>query len=135
MAYELLKGESPIHLCRHDVESLFYIILLICARHTFGYVQNKGEKEKKWQVVTLLAERPYQEWFGERNYKTLGNRKAGFFSDYQPIELSTSFEDFGPWLRALQLQLGQGFLSKASHKYQQLYQQASGGALRTHPIR
>lgn len=34
MAHELLIGTSDVHLYRHDLESLFYIMLLMSARHT-----------------------------------------------------------------------------------------------------
>ena len=34
MAQELLRGLSPLHLYRHDVESLFYVMLLVSARHS-----------------------------------------------------------------------------------------------------
>ena len=80
MAQELLKGTSDIHLYRHDIESLFYIMLLTCARHKFGQ-----SGKAKWSVVMRDGTLPYQDWFDERNYAKLGSLKNDFFSPVEPI--------------------------------------------------
>ena len=106
MAQELLKGTSPLHLYRHDLESLFYIMLLIAARHTIG--TPKGEKKPR--VVMRGSRRlPYQNWFAEPNYNILGSLKGTFFWDREPIELSPVFKDFLPWLVDLQNCFSAGF--------------------------
>jgi len=102
MAQELLKGSSPTHLYRHDVESLFYIVLLLGARHTFG----PGTDGK---VVMREGVPPYQKWFNGKDYETLGSIKYDFISNQQPIELSPAFEDFRPWLEGLQGYFSDGF--------------------------
>jgi len=109
MAHELLKGTSPIPLYRHDVESLFYIMLSMSARHTIG----TPGKEKKPQVVRREPEGlPYQDWFNELRYYTLGLHKGAFFSYMQAIEISPIFEDFRPWLEGLQYYFSKGFERK-----------------------
>ncbi|KAF9642345.1 hypothetical protein BDM02DRAFT_3124651 [Thelephora ganbajun] len=111
MAQELLKGTSHLHLYRHDVESLFYIMLLMAARHTIV----TPEGEKKSRVLMRRSTRlPYQKWFNEQDYDTLGSLKASFFSDMQAIELSPAFEDFRPWLKVLQHCFSVGFKLKPS---------------------
>ena len=111
MAHELLQGTSPIHLYRHDVESLFYIMLLMAARHTIG----TPKKEKVPRVLMRGSTGlPYQKWFNEQDYDTLGSLKETFFSKTKAIELSPVFEDFRPWLKSLQRCFSKGFSLKSS---------------------
>jgi len=117
MAQELLKGTSPVHLYRHDVESFFYIMLLIAARHTI----KTPEGEEKPRVMMRRSRRlPFQKWFNEQSYDTLGSLKGTFFSDMQRIELSRVFEDFRPWLRVLQHCFSTGFKRKPDRSYDDL---------------
>jgi len=106
MANELLTGTSPIHLYRHDIESLFHIMLLMSARHTIGTPENS---EKPQIVVRESARLPYRQWFSTRDYYTLGCIKGIFFSYMETIELSPVFEDFRPWLYGLQYCFSEGF--------------------------
>ena len=114
MAHELLNGKSATHLYRHDLESLFTIMLLTCARHTFGYVQHKATREPS-RVVMRAANRPYQDWFDEQSYIKLGNLKSTFFTHSELIELSACFEVFIPWLFPVQRQFLDGFQAKSRH--------------------
>jgi len=109
MAHELLKGTSPIHLYRHDLESLFHIMLLMSARHTIGIPENA---EKPQVVVRKSVRLPYREWFNAQDYRMLGLLKGAFFSDMEAIELSPIFEDFRPWLEGLQYYFSKGFERK-----------------------
>jgi len=115
MAQELLRGTSPLHLYRHDIESLFYIMLLVSARHSIGV----PEGEKRQRVVTRNSdELPYEKWFNQRDYDTLGTIKYGFLTDDSPIELSPDFEDFRPWLDDLRVSFSQGFELKPKKRPQ-----------------
>jgi len=114
MAQELLQGASPTHLYRHDVESLFYIMLLLGARHTFGL-----DTDGNVQVVMREGLPPYQKWFDTQDYDTLGNNKSSFFLRSKPIELSPAFEDFRPWLEGLQGNFSQGFHKLSGHEIEQ----------------
>ena len=115
MAHELLNGASATHLYRHDLESLFYIMLLLCGRHTLGYMQGKDTRGPS-RVVMRGEDRPYQDWFDQQNYITLGNLKGVFFSRSQPIELSPSFGDFHAWLSDLQSKFARGFSLKTVYE-------------------
>jgi len=121
MAQELLKGTSNTHLYRHDVESLFYIMLLTCARHKFNH-SNKA----KWPLVMREGEPPYRKWFNQQDYDTLGSLKGTFFADMQPIILSPDFEHFRPWLEHLQYCFSDGFDLK--HAYEKRKRRAGDSA-------
>ena len=120
MAQELLSGTSATHLYRHDLESLFYIMLLICGRHTFGYAQDRKDGEATWRVIMKKGKLPYQNWFNEQNYDKLGALKAALFSNHQAIALSSPFKDFRPWLEEVQLQFAEGFSAKFAYTTRQL---------------
>ena len=111
MAHELLGGSSPIHLYRHDLESFFYIMLLIGTRHEIGIPQDESEPRV---VMRRSKGLPFQTWFNEQCYDTLGSLKWSFLSKMQPIRLSSVFEDFRPWLEDLQLCFSQGFTLRSS---------------------
>jgi len=106
MAKELLMGTSNMH----DVESLFYVMLLTCARHKF-YHSGEG----KWAMVMREGTLPYKDWFDERYYAKLGSLKGTFFTEMQTIELSPAFEDIRPWLEELQYCFSEGFELKHGH--------------------
>ena len=112
MAQELLKGTSTSHLYRHDVESLFYVMLLTCARHSFDKVTKKVTKRVDMRDRRL----PYEDWFDEPNYERLGGIKHDFFFSNQPIYLSSDFEAFRKWLEAIRFYLYEGFKSKLVNK-------------------
>ena len=106
MAHELLMDASPFHLYRHDLESLFYIMLLTAARHLIG----TPEGEDKPRVILRRSwNLPYEKWFNETHYEVLGLRKKEFLLNTQPITLYQDFEDFRPWLEDLQQSFSSGF--------------------------
>ena len=111
MAHELLKGTSPLHLYRHDIESLFYIMLLMGARHTIG--TPKGEKKPR-VIMREPWVLPYEDWFNESRHFTLGLHKGAFLADKQAIELSPVFKDFHPWLKGIQHCFSTGFKKRPS---------------------
>jgi len=104
MAQELLKGTSPLYLYRHDVESLFYVMLMASARCSFG--TSKRQEQRGW------TRPPYENWLNIRSYYTLGCVKNSFLWDGLAIELSPDFEDFRPWLKNLRARFSNGFRSR-----------------------
>ncbi|KAF9643635.1 hypothetical protein BDM02DRAFT_3123162, partial [Thelephora ganbajun] len=128
MAQELLKGTSTTHLYRHDVESLFYIMLLMCGRHTFGHAKGGTGEETKRQVVMREGDLPYEDWFKAPNYATLGKNKSSFFLDTEDIELSPAFEDFRTWLQSLQIAFFEGFALKSIYVGRRRGREYSGGS-------
>ena len=127
MAHELLRGTSPIHLYRHDLESLFYVMLLTCGCNTLLSVEGKTEQPQRL-VMRRMENLPYKWWFGEHNFDTLGNFKIVFFSSVETIELSKCFEDFRPWLKALQYQFSDGFEAKNRYIKEQRKVERSGSS-------
>ena len=109
MAQELLQGTSRVHLYRHDVESLFYIMLLMSARHTIETPE--GEEEPR-VVMRRSTPLPYQKWFNVQDYEMLGSLKEVFLMNRKAIELSPAFEGFRGWLTGLQQCFSLGFNSK-----------------------
>ena len=93
MARELLDGTDALHLYRHDLESLFYIILIISTHYEI-HAPKKGDDggvRMRQDLQTL----PYQAWFDQPSYDALAHFKEGFFSKNKTINLSPGFEDFG----------------------------------------
>ena len=114
MAQELLRDKRTDRLYRHDLESLFYIMLLLCGR--WG-IQVKTGSEDTQNVVTEERDPPYQTWYkADENWNTLGCVKFSFICGMGRVEVSPSFEVFRPWLRHLQALLRRGFMRKRDHE-------------------
>ena len=120
MASELLCETGITHLYRHDLESLFYIMLLVCGRYTLDDVEDSATMEVTRKVVKRRGNLPYQEWFDYRNYKTLGVNKDSFILEMENIQLSPPFKDFHWWLGFIQLQFSEGFAAKRRTKRNEL---------------
>jgi len=128
MALELLRGTNATHLYRHDVESLFYIMLMMGGRHTISCTGGGTDKEAGQRVVMRVGDRPYKDWFNAQGYAVLGSLKGAFFSEMPDIELSQPFEDFRPWLRALRAKFSGGFALKTFHTMQKEMQVEQAGS-------
>ena len=115
MAHELLRGTSDIHLYRHDVESLFYIMLTMCGRHTIGRTNGIGEGAK-WRVMMREGRLPYEDWYNEPSFSKLGSLKVAFFSGVVVLKLSPTFEDFRTWLKELRYCFSDGFDAKSAYE-------------------
>ena len=125
MAQELLSGTCDTHLYRHDVESLFYVILLVCARHTISPDNGK----KRGVIMRGSTGLPYERWFNQHDYWTLGSLKTAFFVNMETIELSRTFEGFRPWLKDLQLCISDGFDARNAYEKQKIRAGSSAGEL------
>ncbi|KAG7440619.1 uncharacterized protein BT62DRAFT_997656 [Guyanagaster necrorhizus] len=98
MAYELLisdeNGHPPKHLYRHDVESIFYVILLLCCRYE---VVAKQHLDGRPILERTKVHSPFKSWYKlDRD----GLKKKGYFliaaNSFLPI-VNRSFTDFQPW--------------------------------------
>ena len=67
MAFELPKIVSTIHQYRHDVEFLFYVMLVMCRRHTIGYAGGK-DIDARLQVMVREGKLPYRDWFERQGH-------------------------------------------------------------------
>ena len=106
MAHGLLDGSDDRHLYRHDLESLFYIMLII-ATH---YEIELPTEEKDGGMRTRDGKLPYQRWFDEPSYEALASFKLSLFTKSTNLDLSPSFKDFDGWLIDLCDSFLQGFL-------------------------
>ena len=113
MAYELLQGKSSTHLYRHDLESLFYIMMLTAAHHTIDLP--KSGPSTRGESGTQGGDPPYQEWFKTQNYSTLGSIKQSFLLSSSDFSLSPAFESFRSWLKEMLRDFTKGFHSKNHH--------------------
>ena len=127
MASGLLDGTDAVHLYRHDVESLFYIMLIL-ATHYEIQAPRKGE-DGGIRTREGLKALPYQEWFDQPSYKALAFFKQGFFSNLSHLNLSPTFEDFRGWLGTLRLAFRRGVRAKQTHEEDLMFlqQQQDGG--------
>ena len=126
MARGLLDGTDNLHLYRHDVESLFYIMLIL-ATHYEIQAPKEGE-EGGVRLRQGLKKLPYQEWFDQPSYKALANSKKAFFSDFEDLDLSPGFEDFGCWLKALRVSFRRAIRSKQIYEEGPMSPQQEDGA-------
>ena len=76
MAYGLLDGSDPVHLYRHDVESIFYIILIL-ATH---YEIQAPKGTEGGGVRIRQGHLQFQDWFEISNYAGLSAWKSDFFT-------------------------------------------------------
>ena len=109
MAHELLDGSDTLHLYRHDLESLFYVMLILATHYE---IQLPTEEEGGLRMRRGLKGLPYQKWFDQPSYETLASLKHTFFSNRKRLNLSPDFEDFRDWLGGLRLAFRLGFRTK-----------------------
>jgi len=110
MAYELLNGSKAPHMYRHDVESIFYIMLIL-ATHYDVCAPTEG-KDGGIRMRQDLKELPYQEWFDQPSYKLLAAFKQTSIWDLGHLNLSPSFEGIRGWLLELRRSFFRGLLAK-----------------------
>ena len=110
MAYGLLGGSDTSHLYRHDVESLFYIILILATRYEMQGGDERGLRKR--QGLDAL---PYDLWFNQPSYVALASFKHTFLTTSGDLDLSPEFEDFSGWLESLRQSFRRGVRSADDH--------------------
>ena len=108
MAHGLLSGTDTIRLYRHDLESLFYVMLLLATLFEIR-TPKEGVEGGLWMREGKLQ---FQNWFNTPNRKSLGAIKSTVFTKPNAFEVSPSFQDFRDWLRKLHMSFGRGFITK-----------------------
>jgi serine/threonine protein kinase len=98
MAINLLRPGPPVHMYRHDLESMFYVLVWITSRF------NNGEE---------ITEPPLQEW-ADLGGVALVKEKNSFFMSLPPRR-TAQFESFGRWVVPLQTMFRDGFSSWTKH--------------------
>jgi len=119
MAFELLGGTDTLHLYRHDVESLFYIMVIL-ATHYEIRAPKKGEDGGVWMRHGKL---PFERWFDQPSYEDLASFKHTFLSRPGYLDLSPTFEDLRVWLLHLEASFTSGLRMKQRHDFQREMQQ------------
>lgn len=114
MAYGLLRGSDALHLYRHDLESLFYIMLILATHYEIQLPTE--EEEGGLHMRQGLEELPYEMWFDQPSYRTLASLKYDFLSGSERLDLSPDFEDFRNWLGRLRRSFRKGFRAKQIHE-------------------
>ena len=85
MAIQLLDDEGVTHGYRHDLESLFYVILIVTSRF------EDGEE---------IANPPLQAWFTVDS-KTLATFKSHLITNFKLPTLTASYTGFIRWLKPI----------------------------------
>ena len=110
MAYGLLNGSDGRHLYRHDLESLFYIMLIVATHYEIQLPT--GGKSGGLRTRQGFKELPYELWFNQPSYKTLASFKATLITTRTGFDLSPSFKNFRGWLMSLRHSFWRGFRYK-----------------------
>ena len=116
MANGLLDGTDVVHLYRHDVESLFYIMLILVTHYEIQAPAKEGGGLRVREGILR-----FQPWFELLDYDTLGEKKMGFFLSLKPFELSPSFKNFRSWLSGLRKVFNHGFMAKNRNRSSQVF--------------
>ncbi|KAK0189819.1 hypothetical protein F5146DRAFT_932325 [Armillaria mellea] len=112
MAYELLfndeNGQPRKHLYRHDVESIFYVILLLFCRYKFVGMKNSSEEARR------KVPSQFDHWYTLTRAEL--KRAKGDFTRYDASPMVNSgFHDFQAWIDGIYQQ----FILGASAQSQQ----------------
>ncbi|KAF8906633.1 hypothetical protein CPB85DRAFT_1456586 [Mucidula mucida] len=117
MAFDLQDPHNlhVLHLYRHDLESLFYVLLMLVCRHEID--------QKKGSVQQLRSDPPFEDWFDwSMSWSQLQATKVKFFhsTDIEVIksQISPSFRVFEEWVVSLWKVLGGGFAKRHQAKTQ-----------------
>ncbi|KAF8798526.1 hypothetical protein BYT27DRAFT_7150876 [Phlegmacium glaucopus] len=98
MAIDLLHPTPPTHLYRHDLESLFYVIVVLTSRY------HKGRE---------IENPPLQEWF-DLGADALGKEKKAFLTDPAP-QPTADFQRVMIWTSQMRLMFRDGLQARADH--------------------
>ncbi len=103
------------HLYRHDLESLFYVLLMLVCRHDFT-------REKK-RALVLREKPPFNDWFDyAQSWSALKRTKVDFFQDtnedFIKAQIAPGFKQFEVWVISIWKKLGAGFVARQQVKLQ-----------------
>ncbi|KAK0490315.1 hypothetical protein IW261DRAFT_1323966, partial [Armillaria novae-zelandiae] len=131
MALDLLVEEkdSGPHLYRHDLEALFYVMLMICCCHSIiEKVQSNGAS----QLEEISAN--FSRWFDRTiSWNTLAELKTSFFIRAKPLPVSPCFEGFSLWLNLIQSQFAEGIAERTA-EHTRLKKQAEAASWKARPL-
>jgi hypothetical protein len=96
MAIDLLRPDPPVHMYRHDLESMFYILIWTTSRFHNG--------------VEIVVP-PLQEWADNAGVE----KKNFFVMMSEPPPLTPQFGSFGRWVVSMQTMFRDGFSSRTKY--------------------
>jgi len=99
MAIDLLQLEPPVHMYRHDLESMFYVLVWITSRFHDG-------KE--------IADAPLQEWADEGGVALVSEKYRFFMSE--PPQPTSKFYPLGRWVVSLHKMMRNGFSARTEYR-------------------
>ena len=98
MAIDLIHPDPAVHMYRHDLESIFYVLVWITSRF------DNGQE---------IADPPLQEW-ADNDDRVLVEKKRSFFLSMPPRR-TKQFESFGRWVVSMQTMFRDGFSLKTKY--------------------
>jgi hypothetical protein len=98
MAIDLLRPDPPVHMYRHDLESMFYVVVWITSRF------HNGEE---------ISDPPLQQW-ADQGDATLVDKKHSFILSVPPRQ-TARFESFGRWVVPMQKMMRDGFSARTEY--------------------
>ncbi len=96
MAIDLLRKSPPTHMYRHDLESLFYVIVVLTSRYHDG----RG-----------VVDPPFQTWF-DLGSDDLAKEKSSFLSS-TPTQPTPNFQTISNWVLKMKLMFLKGYNAKS----------------------
>jgi len=99
MAIDLLRPNPPVHMYRHDLESMFYVLTWITSRF------HDGEE---------IADPPLQEWADEGGVTLVGEKYRFIMSE--PPQPTLEFNLLGHWIVSLQKMIRNGLSARTEYR-------------------
>ncbi|KAF5392059.1 hypothetical protein D9757_003295 [Collybiopsis confluens] len=102
MASDLLDREwERGHMYRHDLESLFYIMLIQCCLYS--------SPSQLWPD----AKQGYRRWFIEGDHNLVKTKRAFFITPLNNPPIHLYFERFRPWVTTIHAQFARGYIRRS----------------------
>jgi hypothetical protein len=100
MAIDLIRPDPTVHMYRHDLESMFYVLVWITSRF------HDGQE---------IADPPLQEW-ADNGDLTLVEKKSFFVTMSEPPPPTSEFDPLGLWVFSLQKVMRNGFSARTEYR-------------------
>jgi hypothetical protein len=115
MAIDRLLTKPPRHMYRHDLESLFYVLIWFCTRY------DNGQE---------IESPPLENWAEPNRDKQLAMEKASWYT-LTLVDPTPNFMPLKPCMNGLRLMIGHCLLERCSYKESdpQYFDETFGGLL------
>ncbi|KAK0201085.1 hypothetical protein DFS33DRAFT_1490386 [Desarmillaria ectypa] len=117
MAYQLLandeKGYPPKHLYRHDIESIFYVILLLCCRYKLVDTPNSLDSEI---LQRMKVPSRFDSWYKLDRAQLKAEKGDFLMGDVTSSPtVNSGWTAFQPWVTGLHQQFMDGLNARKAH--------------------